>query len=128
MWQNWIQQRELLHQEEDPSLDISAQSGREMARAAPITVLILLLCVMATQGFPIPGTQGRCQCIRTSSSFIRPKFIQRLTYTPGGFHCERTEIVVTLKNKMRVCVDPDAKWVEILIRAKKGARRRNFKK
>ncbi|XP_069778992.1 interleukin-8-like [Narcine bancroftii] len=127
MWQNWIQQRELLHQE-DPSLDISAQSGREMARAASVTVLILL-CVVAAQGIPIPGTRGRCQCIRISADPIHPRNIQSLKFTPKGPHCEKAEIIVTLKRQRnRVCVDPDAKWVEALITGKKGARRYNSPK
>ncbi|XP_051893257.1 interleukin-8-like isoform X2 [Pristis pectinata] len=73
-------------------------------------------------GIPIPGAQGRCQCIQTSSDVICPKFIQSLKYIPRGSHCENTEIIVTLKNKKKVCVDPDAKWVEVLITAKKGGK------
>ncbi|XP_051893274.1 interleukin-8-like isoform X5 [Pristis pectinata] len=96
-----------------------------MDRAASVTILILLLCAIAAQGVPIPGAQGRCQCIQTSSHVIRPKVIQSLKYIPRGSHCENTEIIVTLKNKKKVCVDPDAKWLQFLITAKKGGKQHN---
>ncbi|XP_078267319.1 interleukin-8-like [Rhinoraja longicauda] len=96
-----------------------------MDRTASVTILILLLCAITTQGFPILGGQGRCRCIRATSAFIRPRFILRLAYIPPGSHCETTEIIITLKNKKRVCVDPDAKWLQAFINARKDARRWN---
>ncbi|XP_051893270.1 interleukin-8-like isoform X1 [Pristis pectinata] len=98
-----------------------------MDRAASVTILILLLCAIAAQGVPIPGAQGRCQCVQISSDVIRPKFIQSLKYIPRGSHCEQAEIIVTLKNKKKVCVDPDAKWLQVLITAKKGGKQHNSK-
>ncbi|XP_051893224.1 interleukin-8-like isoform X2 [Pristis pectinata] len=81
--------------------------------------------ITAKKGVPIPGAQGRCQCIQTSSDVIRPKVIQSLKYIPRGSHCEKAEIIVTLKNKKKVCVDPDAKWLQVLITAEKGAKKHN---
>ncbi|XP_032879700.1 C-X-C motif chemokine 9-like isoform X3 [Amblyraja radiata] len=92
-----------------------------MDRAASVTILILLLCAITTQGIPILGLQGRCRCIRTTSVFIRPKLIQRLVYIPPRSQCETAEIIITLKNRKRVCVNPDAKWLQAFINARRGS-------
>ncbi|XP_072108012.1 interleukin-8-like [Mobula birostris] len=94
-----------------------------MDRTATVTILILLLCAIAAQGVPIPGAQGRCHCIRTSFDVIHPKFIRNLKYIPSGSHCERAEIIVTLRNEKKVCVDPDARWLQALIAAMKGGKK-----
>ncbi|XP_067872185.1 interleukin-8-like [Heterodontus francisci] len=96
-----------------------------MNRATTVTILILLLCAIAAQGIPIPGTQGRCQCPQTSSKMIRLNHIQNLKFIPKGSHCETLEIIVTLKTGNQLCVSPDAKWVKTIIKAKKGARQHN---
>ncbi|XP_069782878.1 alveolar macrophage chemotactic factor-like [Narcine bancroftii] len=98
-----------------------------MVRAAPVTVLILLLCVVVAQGIPIPGTQGRCQCLRVSSVVIHPKLIKSLNYIPRGSHCEDVEIIISLKSKETVCLDPEAKWVEVLITSLKGVKNKQSK-
>ncbi|XP_055496334.1 interleukin-8-like [Leucoraja erinacea] len=89
-----------------------------MGRAASVTILILLLCAVTAQGIPILVAHGRCHCTGTSAKVIPPKSIRSLKFIPSGSHCENAEIIVTLKNEKKVCVDLEAKWLEILI--KKG--------
>ncbi|XP_072920088.1 interleukin-8-like [Hemitrygon akajei] len=96
-----------------------------MNRATTVTILIFLLCAFSTQGIPILGTQGRCKCIRTTSAVIHPKLIKSLRYIPSGAHCEAIEIIITLKNRKKVCVDPGAKWLHVLIATREGARHSN---
>ncbi|XP_072920080.1 interleukin-8-like [Hemitrygon akajei] len=98
-----------------------------MERTATVTILILLLCAIAAQGVPIPGEEGRCKCIQTSFDIIHPKSIRSLKYIPSGSHCERAEIIVTLKNEKKVCVDPDAKWLQALLTAMKGGKQHKSK-
>ncbi|XP_072108025.1 interleukin-8-like [Mobula birostris] len=98
-----------------------------MDRTATVTILILLLCAIAAQGVPIPGAQRRCQCLQSSSDIIHPMSIQSLKYIPRGSHCDKAEVIVTLKNKTKMCVHPDAKWLEVLITAFKGAKKQNLK-
>ncbi|XP_062898290.1 interleukin-8-like [Mobula hypostoma] len=93
-----------------------------MDRTATVTILILLLCAIAAQGVPIPGAQGRCHCIQTSFDIIHPTSIRSLKYIPKGSHCPSAEIIVTLKNEKKVCVDPDAKWWQALIITMKGGK------
>ncbi|XP_078267377.1 interleukin-8-like [Rhinoraja longicauda] len=96
-----------------------------MDRAVSVTILILLLCAIAAQGIPILGANGRCQCTVIRSKVIHRKFIQSLKYIPIGSYCENAEIIITLTNTKKVCVDPGAKWVRAFITANKGARKYN---
>ncbi|XP_042193812.1 interleukin-8 [Callorhinchus milii] len=89
-----------------------------------VTVLVMLLCVIATQGIPIVGTRARCLCTQTTSRFIKLQNIQSLKYIPRGTSCESTEIIVTLKSNRKVCVNPDAKWVKVVI-ARREAKMRS---
>ncbi|XP_041055362.1 interleukin-8-like [Carcharodon carcharias] len=96
-----------------------------MNRATTIMIVILFLCAFTTQGIPISGSQGRCQCLQTTSNPINPRHIMSLKYIPKGSHCETLEIIVTMKNGNRFCVSPDAGWMKIIIKATKGARLHN---
>ncbi|XP_072435354.1 interleukin-8-like [Chiloscyllium punctatum] len=96
-----------------------------MNRATAVLTAILLLCAIAAQGIPISGTVGRCLCPKTSSDFIHPSTIKNLQYIPKGPHCETQEIIITKKNEQKVCVNPDAKWVKIIIKSRKVSRRHN---
>ncbi|GCB77173.1 interleukin-8-like [Scyliorhinus torazame] len=95
-----------------------------MNRAATLTVLILLLCAITAQGIPIPGIQGRCKCIRTTARPVNPKTMRSVKYIPRGSHCVTTEIIVTMKNGKKLCVNPNAQWVKIIIKAKRAGRQR----
>ncbi|KAJ8390314.1 hypothetical protein AAFF_G00108830 [Aldrovandia affinis] len=65
------------------------------------------------------GQELRCRCIERRANFIPPKHIHDLERIPAGAHCERTEVIITMKGgrhkNMEVCVDPDAKWVKALM-------------
>ncbi|XP_072447475.1 interleukin-8-like [Chiloscyllium punctatum] len=108
------------------SAEIYSATKSKMNRATAVLTAILLLCAIAAQGIPIPGTQGRCLCPENpSSNFIHPRTIQSLQYIPKGSYCEKQEIIITMKTGKIVCVSPDAKWVKIIIGSRKGSRRHN---
>ncbi|XP_059844489.1 interleukin-8-like [Hypanus sabinus] len=88
-----------------------------MDRTATVTILILLLCAIAAQGVPIPGAEGRCKCIQSSLDVIQLESVKSLKYFPSGPDCEKDEIIITLKNKKKVCVDLNAKWLYPLVQA-----------
>ncbi|XP_069486407.1 platelet factor 4-like [Ambystoma mexicanum] len=57
----------------------------------------------------------RCQCIKTESQPIHPKQMKTLEYLPSGPHCDHSEVIVTLTTGQKVCVDPNAKWMESIL-------------
>ncbi|XP_043557907.1 interleukin-8-like [Chiloscyllium plagiosum] len=93
-----------------------------MKRAAILTILVLLLCAMTAEGIPIPGIQGRCKCILTTTKRFDPNFIRNVKYIPRGPHCVTTEIIITMKNGMKVCMNPNTKWLKTFIKAIKATR------
>ncbi|XP_007883457.1 interleukin-8-like [Callorhinchus milii] len=83
-----------------------------------VTVLALLaLYVASTRAASIGSAGGslRCQCVKTMSEFINPKFMKNIEIVPSGPHCSNAEIIVTLKSTNRVCLDPQAPWVKRII-------------
>ncbi|XP_030048357.1 permeability factor 2 [Microcaecilia unicolor] len=81
--------------------------------------LVLLLVLSAGWTTPSQGaslrTELRCQCIKTISEFIPVKQIANVELIPEGPHCPTVEVIATLKSGMQVCLNPDAKWVQIII-------------
>ncbi|XP_078254679.1 interleukin-8-like [Rhinoraja longicauda] len=61
------------------------------------------------------GVNLRCACIKTSSTFIHPKFMENINIIPKGPHCGNVEIIATLQNDNRVCLDPKSIWVQKII-------------
>ncbi|XP_026532318.1 platelet basic protein-like [Notechis scutatus] len=86
-------------------------------------VLILTLAIIASHINPIYGLAmeghvahlGRCKCLRDVAKLFRPKQVKRIEVIPRGIHCRRTEIIVTLINERKYCVDPDSPRVISLL-------------
>ncbi|XP_051895027.1 interleukin-8-like [Pristis pectinata] len=83
-----------------------------------LSILALsLLFAASIQGASIgnTGMNLRCQCIKTSSTFIHPKFMENIEIIPKGPHCETVNIIATLRSGNRVCLNPEADWVKKII-------------
>ncbi|XP_067826692.1 interleukin-8-like [Heptranchias perlo] len=85
-----------------------------------VTLMVLtffVIYVASTQAASIgrTGMNLRCQCIKTSSEFIHPKFMENIEIIPSGPHCGNVEIIVTLENSNRICLNPEASWVKKII-------------
>uniref|UniRef100_V9LIZ5 Interleukin-8 n=1 Tax=Callorhinchus milii TaxID=7868 RepID=V9LIZ5_CALMI len=82
-------------------------------------VMILLLGIvviwMAVEGSLGPGIQSRCKCIRTTSVFIHPRRYRHIDVFPRNLYCRRMEIIITLKNKKVVCINPVTPWVKKIV-------------
>ncbi|XP_068797043.1 alveolar macrophage chemotactic factor-like isoform X2 [Struthio camelus] len=57
----------------------------------------------------------RCHCIQTAKGLMSPKHVAKVEIIPKGPHCHTLEIIATLKNSQQVCLDPQAKWVKMII-------------
>ncbi|XP_059825094.1 permeability factor 2-like [Hypanus sabinus] len=58
----------------------------------------------------------RCKCIRTTSVFISPKHMKNLKVITHGPHCHTTEVIATLRNGMKRCLNPETQWVQKMLR------------
>nr|XP_056711934.1 growth-regulated alpha protein-like [Euleptes europaea] len=56
-----------------------------------------------------------CRCRRVTSSFIHPTRYSKVKIILPGISCRRTEIIITLKSRKTLCVNPEAKWVQALL-------------
>uniref|UniRef100_A0A8C8VMI5 C-X-C motif chemokine n=1 Tax=Pelusios castaneus TaxID=367368 RepID=A0A8C8VMI5_9SAUR len=65
-------------------------------------------------GAPMTG-ELRCQCLETTSEVIRPKSVVQVELIPEGPHCEVAEVIATTKHGKKVCLDPTAPWVKLII-------------
>uniref|UniRef100_A0A663MS37 C-X-C motif chemokine n=1 Tax=Athene cunicularia TaxID=194338 RepID=A0A663MS37_ATHCN len=57
----------------------------------------------------------RCHCIQTVRGLMLPKHLANVEIIPKGPHCNVVEIIATLKNSQQICLDPQAKWVKMII-------------
>uniref|UniRef100_A0A4W3HQX8 C-X-C motif chemokine n=2 Tax=Callorhinchus milii TaxID=7868 RepID=A0A4W3HQX8_CALMI len=60
-------------------------------------------------------TYLRCRCIKTQSTFIHPKHITNVDLITNGPHCSVDEIIITLIKGNKICLDPNEKWVQMVI-------------
>ncbi|XP_027554323.1 C-X-C motif chemokine 2-like [Neopelma chrysocephalum] len=60
-------------------------------------------------------TNMRCKCIKSTAQVINLGLILTIDVAPPGLHCRRKEIILTLKKNKRVCVAPEAPWIQLVI-------------
>uniref|UniRef100_A0A8C0VM13 Chemokine interleukin-8-like domain-containing protein n=1 Tax=Cyanistes caeruleus TaxID=156563 RepID=A0A8C0VM13_CYACU len=79
--------------------------------------LLLLLSSSVPGGLSLESllTNMRCKCIKSTAHVINLGLILTIDVTPPGIHCRRKEVILTLKKNRRVCVAPEAPWIQLLI-------------
>ncbi|XP_034715044.1 interleukin-8-like [Etheostoma cragini] len=83
---------------------------------ASIVVLPAFLAISEGMSLRSLGVELHCRCIQTESKPIL-RHIEKVERTPANSHCDKTEIIATLKNTcQQVCLDPKAPWVKLLIK------------
>ncbi|NWI87240.1 IL8 protein, partial [Pitta sordida] len=60
---------------------------------------------------------SQCQCISTHSKFVPPKTIQDVRLSQRGPQCKNVEIIAVLKDGREVCLEPNAPWVRLTVKA-----------
>uniref|UniRef100_A0A8C4VXG5 C-X-C motif chemokine n=1 Tax=Gopherus evgoodei TaxID=1825980 RepID=A0A8C4VXG5_9SAUR len=85
---------------------------------APGSALLLLLLLnlfpLPLAGAPMAG-ELRCQCLQTEAAVIHPKLVAHVELIPEGPHCGVPEVIATTKHGKKVCLDPTAPWVKLII-------------
>ncbi|XP_047422752.1 platelet basic protein [Sciurus carolinensis] len=93
--------------------------------AGPVRVLQVLLLLSLLLTLLVPSTIGqsksteqyvelRCLCVKTISG-IHPSNIQNLEVIRPGAHCAKVQVIATLKDGRKICLDPQAPRVKKMI-------------
>ncbi|XP_008572036.1 PREDICTED: platelet basic protein [Galeopterus variegatus] len=61
-----------------------------------------------------PYFELRCLCMKTFSG-IHPSNIQNLEVNRAGPHCAKVEVMATLKDGKKVCLDPEAPRIKKIV-------------
>ncbi|XP_064006516.1 C-X-C motif chemokine 2-like [Pogoniulus pusillus] len=85
--------------------------------AAVVALALLLSNVVPGHGLSLESLliNMRCKCIKSTTQVINLGLILAIDVTPPGIHCRRKEIILTLKRNKKVCVAPEAPWIQLLI-------------
>ncbi|ERE87532.1 C-X-C motif chemokine 13 [Cricetulus griseus] len=84
-----------------------------------IAALLLLLASCLSPGYGILEanyTNLKCRCAGIVSGVIHPSFIERIQIRPRGNGCPKDEVLIWTKSKTIVCVNPQAKWLQIVLK------------
>ncbi|KAF5905594.1 C-X-C motif chemokine 10-like, partial [Clarias magur] len=81
-------------------------------KAANLTLLLLIICgatVMFSEG-RIGGTTERCLCQGAKlQKRVKPALVDKLEIFFPSASCSFTDIIITLKNGRKFCLDPNKK-------------------
>ncbi|KAJ7313433.1 hypothetical protein JRQ81_004801 [Phrynocephalus forsythii] len=88
-------------------------------RASVLLFFALLLLLLGgsprqSQAAPMTG-ELRCQCIDVITKMIPLKHIANVELIPEGPYCAISEVIATMTNGKRVCLDTTARWVKMII-------------
>ncbi|KAM9359961.1 C-X-C motif chemokine 13 [Symphorus nematophorus] len=78
-----------------------------MTRPLLLLAALTLCCCIATM--------HGCRCIRTTTTPVAIRLIQKIEVIPISGRCRRTEIIITRMNGSKVCVNPKLRWINILL-------------
>ncbi|KAK9398641.1 interleukin-8-like [Crotalus adamanteus] len=92
-----------------------------MSNRVFLMLSVLLIACHITGATIFDPLNLSCKCARVTSNFIRPAKYARVEIIPAGIACKKMEIIITLKNKQKVCLDPRARWVNNLLKMMENA-------
>ncbi|KAK1140866.1 C-X-C motif chemokine 13-like isoform X2 [Acipenser oxyrinchus oxyrinchus] len=80
-------------------------------------LLALSACYISAVYAGLPfSNDPKCRCVTQTSAKMNPKTFDHIEMIPRGARCGKVEIIVTLKNKHIVCVNPEAMWIQHVIK------------
>ncbi|KFP17373.1 Interleukin-8, partial [Egretta garzetta] len=89
-------------------------------KSVAVALVLCLVLAVGSEGKALVKTEDkgfRCLCISTHSKFIPPKAIRNVRFSQRGPHCKNVEIIATLKDGRRVCLEATAPWVGLAVKA-----------
>ncbi|CAN9510435.1 unnamed protein product [Ophioblennius macclurei] len=98
-----------------------------MSSRVIVSAIVMLLAIMTiseAMSLRSLGVELHCRCIHTESRPIG-RHIQKVELIPVNSHCDKTEIIATLKKTgEEVCLNPEAPWVKKVIQKIMSSKRR----
>ncbi|XP_055496319.1 interleukin-8 [Leucoraja erinacea] len=84
-------------------------------QATFLLIAAVVIC-LAAHGLCLANPKiTRCRCVKVSSHFIHPRKFQHIDIFPQNSYCRKVEIIITLKDDAKICVNPQAAWVKKVI-------------
>ncbi|XP_024609961.1 platelet factor 4-like isoform X2 [Neophocaena asiaeorientalis asiaeorientalis] len=85
---------------------MSLAAGTRAPGPRPSPGLLLLLAVALAQADSEGGAGDlRCVCVKTTSA-VHPRSISSLEVIGAGLHCPSPQLIATLKDGRKICLDP----------------------
>ncbi|KAK1345803.1 hypothetical protein QTO34_008268 [Cnephaeus nilssonii] len=81
----------------------------------------LLLLLLVSSLSPAHGvleawnTSFKCKCMKSVPKLGRRSMIARVAAYMPGDHCPRKEVIVWLKNRSVLCLNPESEWTQRLL-------------
>ncbi|XP_025898550.1 C-X-C motif chemokine 13-like [Nothoprocta perdicaria] len=60
-------------------------------------------------------TNKRCKCVKSTSQVVPLGMVLAIDVLAPGIYCRRKEIILSLKRNKKVCVAPEAPWIQVLL-------------
>ncbi|XP_037006127.1 C-X-C motif chemokine 10 [Artibeus jamaicensis] len=95
-----------------------------MNQSALLIFCLILLTLSGAQGIPHSRTI-RCTCISISDKSVNPSSLEKLEMIPASQSCPRVEIIATVKNGEKRCLNPESKIVKNILKALSKQRLKN---
>ncbi|KAI4893526.1 hypothetical protein NFI96_000275 [Prochilodus magdalenae] len=89
-----------------------------MSRAILLLLVVSLACAALCTAFRLDDRQ-RCLCMTAYK--VMPRKIMSLEVHRSSASCSKDEIVVTLRNRKKVCLHPNTKLWQFLMQQVKGS-------
>ncbi|XP_020027794.1 platelet factor 4-like [Castor canadensis] len=87
---------------------LSSPCPRPIPGLLLLGLLLLPAVVIFVSAEPEEGDGDlHCMCVKTTSS-VHPKHITSLEVIKAGPHCDTAQMIATLKNGRKICLDPQA--------------------
>ncbi|XP_058578274.1 platelet factor 4-like [Neofelis nebulosa] len=77
--------------------------------------LLLLPAVVSVPRVDPEDEHLRCVCVKTTSD-VRPKYIRSLEVMGATVHCPVPQMIASLKNGRKICLDPNAPLYKKILR------------
>ncbi|XP_054845684.1 C-X-C motif chemokine 13-like [Eublepharis macularius] len=84
-----------------------------------VTLGLLISSIVPLQGLPIESlvvNLRKCKCAKKTSSVFDLAYLKSVRVLSPSVYCRRKEIILLTKKDRKICVDPNAPWVQELIK------------